>query len=136
MSGIFQKIVSFFMALVAAISSFFAGLGTGGHDLVVKLDSNPSTGYSWEVEVSDENVIKFCESEYRDAFNPDGVAGKGGTERFFFDAVSDGTAAITFTYGQHWKADGIVKTVVYECESKDGKITVLNVLETTPDLAA
>lgn len=124
------------MALVVAIASFFSGLGTGGHDFVVKLDSNPSTGCSWEVEVSDESVIKFSESKYQDSFNPSGASGKGGTERFFFDAVGDGTAVITLTYGQQWKEDGVFRTVTYECESKDGKITVLSFSDTELNLGA
>lgn len=130
MSAFFKKAFAVFIAIFTAISSFFtAGINAKKHDLTVELSSNPSTGCSWELVIDNEDVIKCSDRKYKDPVNIWGAAGKSGTETFYFDAVSDGKATITLTYGQQWKEDGIFRTVVYECESKDSKITVLNVVD-------
>ena len=58
---ILSKIIAFFMSILMTLfpslfpkNSFDKDYVTDGKSLVVNLDSNPTTGYSWEVEVSDE----------------------------------------------------------------------------------
>lgn len=130
MTAFFKKAFAVFVAILAAISSLFtAGINAKRHDLTVELSSNPSTGCSWEVSIDNEDVIKLSDRTHRDPINIEGVSGKPGTDVFYFDAVADGKATITLTYGQQWKEDGVFRTVVYECESKDSSIKVLNVTD-------
>lgn len=127
MSAFFKR---FFAVIVAAFTAF-ASLLSGSieaqkHDLVIELSSNPPTGCSWVVEIDNENVVRSAGSKYIQKFSAVPVSGAGGTEKFFFDAVSDGEAVITFTYGQHWDGGQNFTKVIYRCVSKGGKITVVD----------
>ena len=127
-----RRIFAVFIGILMAISSFLSGqIHFLNHDLTIELESNPSTGCTWVVEIDNKDVIKSSGSKYTDSNRPGSVpvVGAAGTESFYFDAVSDGTATITFTYGRHWEGGSIFRTVVYECESKDSSIKVLNVTD-------
>lgn len=69
--------------------------------LTVKLDSNPTTGYSWgEAEIIGPDIIKQISREY---LGPETVMpGAGGTEVWVFNSLKTGTATIKFSYGQSW----------------------------------
>lgn len=130
MSAYFRRIFAIIIAVLTAIGSFFTGIGDSAkHDFTLELSSNPSTGCSWEVSIDNEDAVKLSGSKYKDDLNLDGASGKGGKESFFFDAVNDGKATITLTYGQQWKEDGIFRTVVVECESTGSKINVLSITD-------
>lgn len=128
-----RRIFAVFIGIFMAISSFLSGqIHFLNHDLTIELESNPSTGCTWVVEIDNKDVIKSSGSKYTDPYKAPGsvpVVGAAGTETFYFDAVSDGTATITFTYGRHWEGGSIFRTVVYKCESKDSSIKVLNVTD-------
>ena len=134
MSAFFKR---FFAVIVAAFTAFASLLSVSieaqKHDLVIDLSSNPSTGCSWVVEIDNESVIKAAGSKYIQKFSAIPVSGAGGTEKFFFDAVSDGEAVITFTYGQHWEGGQIFTKVIYRCVSKGGKISVVDSTETAAE---
>ena len=83
-----------------------------GESLVVRLESNPSTGYEWEAIVDGETVLTLAER----AFADDGsdLAGAPGTETFRFDAVSEGQATVTLNYRRPWETDvEPIETLVY-----------------------
>ncbi|MDP1545063.1 MAG: protease inhibitor I42 family protein [Anaerolineales bacterium] len=68
-----------------------------GNEFKIIIDSNPSTGYHWElVDELNESVVKFVSREYR-AGEP--VApGSGGVDVWVFEAVAAGQADITLGY--------------------------------------
>jgi inhibitor of cysteine peptidase len=69
-----------------------------GQTLVVSLPSNPSTGYSWEVESIDVAVLSQAgEPEYVSEAQGD-VVGAGGTETFRFEAEASGTLQLKLIY--------------------------------------
>ncbi len=137
MSEFFKKVFAVFIAVFTAISSFITGsINIQKHDLAIKLDSNPSTGYSWVVELDKEGVIKESGSHYADRPHIGNLAGAGGTETFYFDAVSDGKVNITLTYGRHWEGGDIARTIVYECLCENGSIKVLSVKDSAEEQAA
>jgi len=69
-----------------------------GQTLVVSLPSNPTTGYSWEVESIDAAVLSLAgDPEYVSEAEGD-VVGAGGTETFRFDAEAPGTVQLTLIY--------------------------------------
>lgn len=128
MNEFFRRIFAVLIAVFTAIGSLFTGIGNSAkHDFTLELSSNPSTGCSWEVSIDNEDAVKLSGSKYKDDLNLEGASGKGGKEFFYFDAVNDGKATITLTYGQQWKDDGIFRTVVVECESVNSKINVLSI---------
>lgn len=80
-----------------------------GDKLVIKLGSNPTTGYRWGENPANSNaaVLKQTKHEYAssNAKSKDGepMAGAGGTEIWTFDAVKAGEAALDFSYGRPWQ---------------------------------
>lgn len=78
----------------------------------VVLETNPTTGYQWDVNFS-ENYIKLVNRDYTSAA-PTGILGAGGQETFTFQAIKSGETEIVFSYLRPWeKEKEPEKTVVY-----------------------
>ena len=72
-----------------------------GDKLYVVLCSNPSTGFEWSYEMSDDSVIK---EEDHDFEEPDSnLPGAAGKETWTFEAVDKGTTIIDMDYSQPWE---------------------------------
>jgi inhibitor of cysteine peptidase len=73
-----------------------------GDSLVVTLDSNATTGFSWSVAgISDEDVVDDVANEYQ---APDsGLIGAGGQEVWTFQAGDKGTSTIEMQYSRSWE---------------------------------
>jgi len=78
---------------------------TVGEEFVISLDSNPSTGYSWEVTSSLPAWLELIGSEYIPTPTDPPVIGGGGTEEWTFRANAAGTATVTFEYRRPWEKD-------------------------------
>ncbi len=81
------------------------------------MDENPSTGYEWEYEVSDEDVIEIMTDQYvNDPVDPDNpTTGGGGTHFFRFRTIGSGTVDIHFTLSR--AGDDIDEiTYRYQCD--------------------
>ena len=72
-----------------------------GEQFSVVLESNPTTGYQWEVGEIDRMVLKQLSAEY-DADTPQ-LAGSGGAEIFTFEAIGTGETSLTFIYRRSWE---------------------------------
>ena len=126
---ILSKIIAFFMSILMTLfpslfpkNSIDKDYVTDGKSLVVNLDSNPTPGYSWEVEVSDESVICFVKSDYVQTGTGKGA---GGRDSFRFVGLSEGEAQINFTYSQQWTEAPAANTAQFNVSvDKDGNITV------------
>lgn len=72
-----------------------------GQTLVITLESNPTTGYRWEVVEIDESILRqMGEAE----FKPESEAlGAGGTETFRFEATNAGQMALKLVYHRPWE---------------------------------
>ena len=81
-----------------------------GQELRVVLESNPTTGYRWQLaDPLNESILKFLQSEYR--AQPPVAVGSGGEEIWTFRAVSPGQVTLTLIYVQPWaKADKPART--------------------------
>ncbi len=79
---------------------------SAGRALVVTLESNPTTGYSWEVSEVDESVlVQMGEPEFKEAATEgEQVVGAGGTETFYF-ASAAGETTLTLVYHRPWEED-------------------------------
>ncbi len=78
-----------------------------GDEISITLESNPSTGYTWQVVEIDNQVIKqLGEPEFilpGETNHPQ--PGKGGVEIFRFSAVSPGRANLHLIYVRSWDED-------------------------------
>ena len=76
---------------------------------VIALESNPTTGYRWEVEF-DHSLLELVESKFVPA-GPGHVIGAGGEERFTFRALGPGETLLTLTYRRPWEEKPVAEKV-------------------------
>jgi len=83
-----------------------------GKLLVVTLESNPSTGYRWELVENNESILKqFGEVEFKSSETGDPpMVGAGGWEIFRFKAVSAGQMNLELVYHRSWEDVEPLKT--------------------------
>lgn len=78
----------------------------------IALESNPTTGYSWQIEQSEE--LFKVESTYAENEHAEGMVGIGGTETFTLTPLKSGKNEVTLTFARPWengeKADQLVYT--------------------------
>ncbi|MBN2131081.1 MAG: protease inhibitor I42 family protein [Sedimentisphaerales bacterium] len=78
---------------------------TVGQNFVISLQSNPTTGYSWELTSPLPTWLVLVGSEYIPAPTDPPMVGSGGVEEWTFRANAAGTATITFEYRRPWEKD-------------------------------
>ncbi|HEY8198767.1 MAG TPA: protease inhibitor I42 family protein [Candidatus Limnocylindrales bacterium] len=70
-----------------------------GQSIVIRLDANSTTGYSWQQAPGlDESVVKFVSESYQQATASPGMVGVGGTDTWTYEAVGAGTTTIALAY--------------------------------------
>lgn len=116
-------VMSFFMVM-----ALFSGCGTHGtsltnadngkqitaktgETLTLALDSNPTTGYSWQVlEINNTILVQQGDPEYKQASGTEGLVGSGGTETFRFNAAGAGTTTLKLGYMRPWESVPPIET--------------------------
>ncbi|MGA9349804.1 MAG: protease inhibitor I42 family protein [Anaerolineae bacterium] len=75
-----------------------------GQTLVVTLEANPTTGYSWEVaEPLDEQVLRQVgEPEFKQESD---LVGAGGVQILRFEAMNAGQTTFKLVYHRPWEKD-------------------------------
>jgi inhibitor of cysteine peptidase len=78
-----------------------------GEDLTITLDSNPSTGYGWQVAESDEAILQQVGKAEYITSDPAGqpLPGQGGKEILRFVSVSPGKTTLSLFYIRPWEDD-------------------------------
>ena len=85
-----------------------------GQVLVVELESNPSTGYSWRAVEAPEFLVQNGAGEFVSGGKGD-VVGAGGIETWRFTAENAGTGTLRLEYARPWESDA-PPIDVYEIE--------------------
>ncbi|MFC1964347.1 protease inhibitor I42 family protein [Chloroflexota bacterium] len=81
-----------------------------GDKIRAKLCSNPTTGFKWEYEMSNEAVLN--EEDYDFEEPKSNVPGASGIEVWTFEAVEKGTTEVRMEYSQPWEG-GLKKEWTY-----------------------
>lgn len=68
---------------------------TAGQELQIALSENPTTGFRWQVQAWGKPVLEFLQEDFDSAA---GGVGRGGTRRWRFKAVQEGSAGIEMAY--------------------------------------
>lgn len=66
--------------------------------LVIRLESNPTTGYYWVQTAGDDAVITQVSDDYVADPAPEGVVGSGGMQEFVYTGVAKGKTTVTLSY--------------------------------------
>jgi len=70
----------------------------------IKLQSNPTTGYSWNLSgETDASIISLTSSDYKTSSSDKEVVGAGGYDTITFKAVAKGNTTIILTYNKSWE---------------------------------
>ena len=73
-----------------------------GSSFTVTLDSNATTGYSWELkEISNPAVLEKTDNKY--VAPTSSLIGAGGQEVWNFKALAPGTTTLSMEYSQPWE---------------------------------
>ena len=73
-----------------------------GDTIVVSLEANPTTGYSWEFSAGD--TFEIVSSKYVPDPNPSNMAGTGGTQLVTLKVTKTGSSDLTGSYRQQWNS--------------------------------
>jgi inhibitor of cysteine peptidase len=74
-----------------------------GTKFVVVLESNPTTGYQWQLaQPADESVVELVSTEYE---KKGSEIGSGGTDLWTFKAKGVGNTKLDFVYVRPWEKD-------------------------------
>ena len=76
-----------------------------GQDLVVRLPSNPTTGYRWIYVEPKDAVLRVDGPSSYDAQSAGGAAGAGGTEIWKLAPLKPGQQQLRFEYRRPWEPD-------------------------------
>jgi inhibitor of cysteine peptidase len=116
-------VMSFFLAL-----ALFSGCGTQGTQITdadngkqitiksgdvvtVTLESNPTTGYSWQViEIDNAVLLQDGDPEYKQSPGSESLVGAGGTETFRFKAIGNGETSLGLGYMRPWESVPPIQT--------------------------
>lgn len=83
-----------------------------GDSYILKLESNPTTGYMWELtSLGKENKLQVEELPFKPANK--GLVGQGGTQSWKITANSKGLTRAVFDYKQSWESNSI-KTEIFD----------------------
>jgi inhibitor of cysteine peptidase len=72
-----------------------------GQRFAIELDSNPTTGYSWQLTAPPGGQVTLIDEDYTPA-GPQ-TAGSGGVQRFTFEGTATGTTSLAFGYARPWE---------------------------------
>ena len=75
-----------------------------GQEFAIRLVSNPTTGYGWQLTGINDNVVLVTNVYVADKAAED-VVGSGGHERWTFRATGKGESEITMEYRRPWETD-------------------------------
>ena len=76
-----------------------------GDTIRVSLPENATTGYRWEIDRIDEQIVEAAGSE---PHYPGGAVGAGGEVTFAFKGKKSGAGDITLKYWRHFEGDSSV----------------------------
>jgi inhibitor of cysteine peptidase len=75
-----------------------------GDLLVVTLESNPTTGYSWSLAGGgQDDVLAFAGNEFIAPESTEPLVGQGGVEVWAFQAVAEGGGSVSMEYIRPWE---------------------------------
>lgn len=114
--------VTLALPLIPAVAEEDAG--NSPENPAVILAANPTTGYTWAVEIADEAVVSVTD----DGIAPDSeeLTGAGGMQRFELVGKAQGYTTVTFVYARSWETEEEpVYKLVYDLSvDADLKVTV------------
>ncbi|MBR0162861.1 MAG: protease inhibitor I42 family protein [Oscillospiraceae bacterium] len=128
------KLFSGIIAVLLVISTLISACGDAPapQSVTLQFDANPTTGYSWEVQQSEE--LFDVASEYSENAHEEDMTGVGGTETFVLTPKAAGTTEVTFSYVRSWEDTEPETQVVYTFKvDRKLQVTMESAVGLSPD---
>ena len=77
-----------------------------GTEILIRLNENPTTGYRWAIDQSDDTVLPLQSSNF--SSSPSAAVGAGGARLFTFTAKQPGTVHLQFKRWREWLGDSSI----------------------------
>jgi inhibitor of cysteine peptidase len=92
-----------------------------GQELIVRLASNPTTGYRWTLgEASTRALAMGAAPAYKQDAAAKGLSGAGGVETWRFLAIAPGRGRLELEYRRPWERDAApAQNVVFDVEVRN-----------------
>ncbi len=78
---------------------------TSTSSIEISLDSNPTTGYEWYYETTEEGIIKATLDNYLPDETEEDIVGSGGIQYFTFEPTKEGNTILVLFYARSWEAE-------------------------------
>ena len=102
--GILSLLSLFLFVLLSSCAQLEVINAVAGDEFSITLESNPTTGYSWQLaQPLDEEMVKLVSSEYVPSRTD--LVGAGGEEKWTFLALNKGVVRIVLKYVRPWEKD-------------------------------
>jgi len=77
-----------------------------GDKIAVRLESNPSTGYLWEIIENNPEILVFVDKSFESKKRDEKMVGVGGFDTFLFEAKSKGVVSVKLEYHKPFASEG------------------------------
>ena len=81
-----------------------------GQEATVELEENPSTGYRWTIDAkagANASILRISDRGFSQGAGGKRLLGAPGIHRWSIEAISAGSASVTFVYARSWEATSI-----------------------------
>lgn len=115
-----------------------------GKIMVLRLETNPSTGFGWQyslLEGDDKGALELVNQNFDSNNKNENLVGAGGYDTYEFKATKKGPQELTFTYMRNWEGGEVAYDVIYELEI-DNDLNILylgkkkGIVESDKDLSS
>ena len=86
-----------------------------GQQLILRMPSNPTTGFRWLVRDSAANVLQSLGPEVYSNPEDAGLVGSAGVSTWRFEAIQAGEGRLHLTYERPWEV-GVVPAQRFDCQ--------------------
>ncbi|MBN2557183.1 MAG: protease inhibitor I42 family protein [Clostridia bacterium] len=86
-----------------------------GQLIDIKLEENPSTGYSWSVSISNNDVVEVARDYFAEGLP---IIGGGGEHIWKIKGLEKGVATLTFSYSRSWEENRTIEEKTFTIRVK------------------
>lgn len=80
----------------------------------IRLEENPTTGFSWTYKFDDDVIACVEDDEYVQNHSEEGIVGAGGEHTYRLSGLLEGTTIVTFKYMRPWEGEeSVTKAVTF-----------------------
>ena len=112
-----KKIIGWALVLCLTLATVAALAWSWDDHFVLKMQTNPTTGYDWQYKVENPKLLEVEQKEM--VTEKDDVAGAGGVREYILKGIDDGKTSITFFYARSWEDKEPICSVTYSVETDD-----------------